>query len=216
MEMPASLEEPPPHPERHVAPRHAGGSLLDNPAALHDVNAQCISMLVRTAREARPGGVPLNSHLAALLLGLTPEARARAAKRAFLLTDVQFANLSWWRELRDHPLRPAPLPSWRGSFPKEAAMRLMRSTLVLTWSSLRAHPRQAPLLGVRRQVAELIAELSPTDIESIVQQRFRHIRPRWEDRPAVWQMLLRAAESEDFRRMRDFDLYGVQLLTGEL
>ena len=49
------------------------------------------------------------------------------------------------------------------------------------------------------------AELSLTDIDTIVERRFQHVRPRWEDRPAVWERLLLTAESEDFRRTRDFN-----------
>jgi hypothetical protein len=65
-------------------------------------------------------------------------------------------------------------------------------------------------------VADIIVGLSLSDIELLVERRFRHVRPRWEDRPAVWRALLLAAESEDFRKKRDFDLYSLQLLTGDL
>jgi hypothetical protein len=55
-----------------------------------------------------------------------------------------------------------------------------------------------------------------SDLDRIVERNFHHLRPRWEDRPGVWRALLLAAESEDFRRMRDFDLYSLQLITGDL
>jgi len=55
-----------------------------------------------------------------------------------------------------------------------------------------------------------------TDIDTIVERRFQHVRPRWEDRPAVWERLLLTAESEDLRKTRDFNLYSLQLVTGEL
>jgi hypothetical protein len=65
-------------------------------------------------------------------------------------------------------------------------------------------------------VADVIASLSVTEIERVVEARFRHARPRWEDRPAVWERLFLSAEVEDYRRARDFNVYSFQLLMGEL
>jgi hypothetical protein len=183
---------------------------------LYDVNERCIEMLAQMARKDRPGSVALVLDLRDLLTRLKPETRASAARRAVLLCDLRFANLNWWRAARDHPRRPAPLPEWRGSFPKPAALQLARSALLLAWHSLRSSAQSAVLLGVQPSVADIIVGLSLSDIELLVERRFRHVRPRWEDRPAVWRALLLAAESEDFRKMRDFDLYSLQLLTGDL
>ena len=55
-----------------------------------------------------------------------------------------------------------------------------------------------------------------TDIERIVERRFRYIQPRWEDRPAIWQRLIQAASSPDIRLTREFTLRALQLLAGEL
>jgi hypothetical protein len=118
--------------------------------------------------------------------------------------------------LRSHPIRPAPLPSWRGSFPRGAAVPLARATLMFAWHSLRADRNAACLLGMSSAVSEAIAALSLTDIDRVVDRRFRHLRPRWEDRPAVWRQLLQAAQSTDIRRTRDVNLRGLQLLVGEM
>jgi hypothetical protein len=87
---------------------------------------------------------------------------------------------------------------------------------MLAWHTLRARPEDAALLGVAPGVAQVIAGLSLSAIDRIVERNFHHLRPRWEDRPGVWRALLLAAESEDFRRMRNFDLYSLQLITGDL
>jgi len=87
---------------------------------------------------------------------------------------------------------------------------------MLAWHTLRARPEDAALLGVAPGVAQVIACLSLSDIDRIVERNFHHLRPRWEDRPGVWRALLLAAESEDFRKTRDFDLYSLQLITGDL
>ena len=63
---------------------------------------------------------------------------------------------------------------------------------------------------------ELIAQLPITEIWPLAERYFRYVRPRWEDRPAVWRRLLLSAQSKDIRRARAFSLYGIQLLTAEL
>jgi hypothetical protein len=65
-------------------------------------------------------------------------------------------------------------------------------------------------------VAEVIATLSWKQIDRIVERQSYYLRARWEDRPGVWRTLLLAAESDDFRKTLDFDLYTVQLTSGEL
>ena len=95
-------------------------------------------------------------------------------------------------------------------------MQLARATIMLGWHSLRAHRNAACLLGMNPTVAEVIADLSLTDIDGIVDRRFRHLRPRWEDRLAVWRQLLQAAQSPDIRQTREVNLRGLQLLAGEL
>ena len=101
-------------------------------------------------------------------------------------------------------------------FPRTSAVPLARATVMLAWHTSRTRPEDAALLGVAPGVAQVIAGLSLSEIDRIVELNFHHLQPRWEDRPKVWRALLLAAESEDFRRTRDFDLYGLQLITGEL
>jgi hypothetical protein len=71
-------------------------------------------------------------------------------------------------------------------------------------------------LGVHPSVAEVIGAFSMSEIERTAERRCRHVLPRWEDRPAVWQELIQAAGSPDIRRAREFTLRGLQLLAGEL
>lgn len=183
---------------------------------LHELNERCIDLLVQAARTERPEAFPIVIQLRGILQGLSPEIRTRAARKAFLLVDLEFTNETWWQMLRSHPIRPAPLPSWRGSFPRGAAVPLARATLMFAWHSLRADRNAACLLGMSPTVAMVIAGLSLTDIDRVVDRRFRYLRPRWEDRPAVWRQLLQAAQSTDIRRTRDVNLRGLQLLVGEM
>lgn len=205
-----------PHDPEHDPPELSVSSVVQSLAPLKEINDRCIEMLALAARREQPGSFILVSHLKDVLLRTTPEVRARAAERPILLTEMQFTNAAWWSAAREHPARPAPLPSWRGSFPKPAAVGLARATLMLAWHSLRSSPESAVLLGLLPEVARLIAGLSLNDIDSIVERRFQHVRPRWEDRPGAWRRLLMAAESADFRKAREFNLYSLQLVTGEL
>jgi hypothetical protein len=191
-------------------------SLVTHPAPLYEVNVRCLEALVRAAQGAEDGGLPLVNTLRDLLMSLNPDAYRRVAHRAVLLTDIQFSNDAWWRSAAENPRRPAPLATWHGSFPRKLAIPLARATLTLSWHALRASPADAVLLGIGAPVADLIATLSLTDIENLAELRFRHVRPRWEDRPEVWRTLLQEGISPDYRKAQDFSIYLVQLLTAEL
>jgi hypothetical protein len=182
---------------------------------LYEINERCLELLVRAARTDRPT-FPLVCYLRELLCSVTPETRARAAHRPLLLIDMHLANGELWRAAKDRPDRPTPRPAWQGAFARPAAVQLARSTLSLAWHKVRVAPHELFLLGITTDVADAIAQLSITEIAAVAERYFRHIRPRWEDRPAVWRRLLLSAQSEDIRRSRDFNLYGIQLLTAEL
>jgi hypothetical protein len=200
-------------PQFWVQPTSASVGIL---RPLRELNERCIDLLVQAARTERPDAFPVVIRLRETLRLLSPEMRARAAHKTFLLLDMEFSNDRWWQTVRSHPNRPAPLPSWRGSFPRLPATQLARATVMLAWHSLRAHRNAICLLGMSPAVAEVLSGLSLTDIDRIVDRRTRHLRPRWEDRPAVWRQLLQAAQTTDIRRTRDVNLRGLQLLVGEM
>jgi hypothetical protein len=91
-------------------------------------------------------------------------------------------------------------------------MQLTRPTLVTAWHTLRANSYAACLFGMTRDVAELISAVSLTKIEFLVRQLHRHLRPRWEDQPAIWRHLLLAAQTEDMRSQRALCLRSIRLL----
>ena len=199
----------------HSAPR---GSEAERPIfGSYEVNERCIEMLVNAARHEQDRPFALVSELRELLRSLDPPMRQRAARLTFLLVDMEFANPDWWHAARNHPSQQMRTPLWRGCFPRPSAIQLARATLLLAWNSLRADPVTARiLLGMAPGVSDLIADLRFDEIDRIAQKRFRHVRPRWDDRPAVWRRLLLAAQAEDEKLMGEFNLHGVQLLVGEL
>jgi hypothetical protein len=183
---------------------------------LQHANERCIEMLVQAARGDRKGTFPLVAQLREVLSQLTPEIRARAARKAYLLVDFQFGNDAWWQALKVSPTRPAPLTPARGSFPRASAVQLGRATLMLAWHSVRADVNASCLLGISPGVAATLATFSLTELDRIVERRFRHVRPRWEDRPMVWRQLLVTATNADTRQTRDLNLRALQLITGDL
>jgi hypothetical protein len=182
---------------------------------LYEINERCLELLIRAARTDRPT-FPLVCYLRELLCSVTPETCARAVQRPFLLIDMQLANGDLWRAAKDRPGRSTPRPAWQGAFPRPAAIQLARWILSFAWHKVRAAPHELCLLGITTDVADVIAQLPITEIVPVAERFFRYVRPRWEDRPAVWRRLLLSAQSEDTRRARDFSLYGIQLLTSEL
>lgn len=211
-------------------PEHFGRSATEVPAApqpkdrgesslapIGEINERCISLLVQAARDERHPAPGLVVALRTLLLRMSPEMRARAAQRAILLVDMGFRDLIWWRDARREPHRASRTPLIQDAFPARAAMNLARSTLVLSWHSIRANRTAAGLmLGIPYPVADVIGSLSLTDLDRIAEKRFRRLRPRWEDRPALWHQLLLSVEGADFRREREFNLRAAQLIAGEL
>lgn len=188
-------------------------------AGAFEVNQRCLEMLVNAARQEQLGHFALVSELGELLLTADPSVRRRAACRSFLLVDMEFGNSDWWGTSGSHPSEPARPPTWRGSFPRASATQLARATLLLAWNSLRAGRDPATarlLLGMTPQVGELIARLQLDQIDRIAQKRFPFVRPRWDDRPAVWRRVLLAARANDPRLMGEFNLHALQLLAGEL
>jgi hypothetical protein len=182
---------------------------------LYEINERCLDLLMRAARTDRPT-FPLVCYLRELLCSLTPETRARAARRPLLLIDMQLANGELWRAANDRAGRPTPRPTWQGAFPRPAAAQLADWTLSFAWHKVRSAPHELCLLGITTDVANGIAQLPITEIAPVAERYLRYVRPRWEDRPAVWRRLLLSAQSEDTFRARDFSLYGIQLLTAEL
>lgn len=183
------------------------------------VNERCLELLVHAARQEPGGSFRLVRELHELLKTLDPAARRRAACRSFLLVDMEFGNADWWRGAGSHLAELARLPYWRRSFPRVSGTQLARATLLLAWTNLRSGRDPATtrlLLGMTPEVGELIAGLRFEQIDRIAQKRFRFVRPRWNDRPAVWRRLLLAARGDDSRLMGEFTLHGLQLLAGEL
>ena len=92
------------------------------------------------------------------------------------------------------------------------ATKLARSTLTMAWHTVRTDAEATRvLLGISPPVADHIASLRLQDIDRIAERHFRRLRPRWEDRPAVWRQLLACARETDVNAAHEFVLHALQL-----
>jgi hypothetical protein len=184
--------------------------------AIHEINERSLELLTQLAR-SDAHSVVLRPTLRQLLRESTPEARKRAAARAYLLIELEFRNLPWWEAVRRSPEKQFPGYSGRIPFSKRLAVPLARILLIATRQAIRADADIACLmLGSDPQVAELLSGLRITDIDRIADRQFRHLELRWADRPAIWHSLLLAATSPDPIAFREFDTRSLQLLTADL
>jgi Flagellar transcriptional activator (FlhD) len=181
------------------------------------VNERCLEILMEAARADPSGALPLVKELGDVLRQMTPVTRERAARRPFLLVDMELGNGELWRCLKSHPRRSVRLAGPRGAFPRPQAVRLARAVLTMAWSSVRADRHAARVfLGMSAAVADVLMTLSLTEIDRIAVRQFRLVRPRWEDRADVWRKILEASQTPDIRRARDVNLRGLQLIAGAL
>ena len=181
---------------------------------IHELNYQCVELLVRVAWSDSPD-LPLARQFQTSLRNLNPESRLRAAHRAFLLVDIEFMNRDWWSEARRSGSKTVG-SGRQGHFPKAAAVQLGRASISLLRHSIHTLGAEASLLGAHPGVLEIIASLSLSELDRLAERRFRDVRPRWEDRPTLWQKLIQCAASPDIRLARDLDLTGLQLLVSDL
>jgi len=181
-----------------------------------ELNIRCLSLLAETAEGALGDAFPLVRQIRESLIAMNPEIRNRAARKSFLLLDLEFSNLNWWQTVVSHPSRSPPLPAWRGRFPRASARALARATLSVVWHGLQADRYARCRFGMLPAVAALLQSVSLTELERLAERRYQFLRPRWEDRPAVWRQLLESAATTDYRRAREFNIRGLQLLVGEL
>jgi hypothetical protein len=184
--------------------------------SLHEVNERCIELLVNAARSEPTVALPLVRYVRDSLRTSDPEIRKRAAARNLLLVDIAFHDGDWWRGVKLEPSRRRrPLLAYAG-FPRRTSVPLARATLMLAWHAIQEDVRTATvLLGMHREVAQVIAGLQLAEIDSIAERRFRHVLPRWHDQPDYWGELLDAARSGAPAALRRCDIRGLQMIVGE-
>lgn len=182
------------------------------------LNERCLESLAQVARsKGLQKSVVLVSQYRPLWRSLAGQACTRASNMPFLLMDVHFQDVRWWR-VAQSPRSQRRLRAVRAAaFSGRAAGGLMRETLMLSWNTVLLDRGAAGVLfGIAPDVSGIIAELGPQDIERIASRYSSHLRPRWEDFPAFWGKLLAVACAGDDDGLHECRLHGVQLIGSEL
>ncbi|HVO07788.1 MAG TPA: hypothetical protein VMT83_13445 [Burkholderiaceae bacterium] len=148
---------------------------------------------------------------------LGDDARARLAHCPFLLVDLGAARPQLWSgasRVGVHEARPvSALLAQRGPL----ATPLLRRVLLFAWHLARANRLAARItLGMDARCAALVAACRFADLEALAERRPEWIRPRWHDRPEVWQAWLGAAAEESPRSLENLRLWGLQMLAAEV
>jgi hypothetical protein len=181
-------------------------------APICDINEQCLQLLVEAARTSQSADEPFVRQLLFLTKTLDPATLATAAQFPFLLVDFGFRDPEWWNTIAGGNDNPANDVAWLSPFPRAAATKLSRETLMLAWHTVRTDPEASVvLLGITPAVARQLRSLRLQDIDRIAEQHCRKVRPRWEDRPSVWRQLLICAKSTEVETAHDFVLHALQL-----
>lgn len=183
---------------------------------VHALNERCLELLTQSARQDRQS-LAFVHQSRGLWNALNVTARKRAAQMPFLLIDVHFQEIQWWRGAQSarHAQRQPLAPDT--TFKGKPAAELTREALMLAWSTVMMDRRVACLLfGMAPAVSRMIADFGPQDVERIAARYRSHLRPRWHDFPAYWNNLLIAARDDDEAALEECRLHGVLMIGGEL
>jgi hypothetical protein len=185
---------------------------------LFEVNERCVELLVEMGNNgAEETPFVLVKPLREVLCAMDVPSKRRAGRCPFLLVDIGFRDAAWWKELNGDFGRVSRQSNRVGSFPRRQAIQLARSTLTLAWHVAQSGEVDGALmLGMSVGCRDVIRSLGFAELEQAAEKLWRHVRPRWEDRPAVWRQLLTAAMKGNEQESGEVALRGLQLLIGEM
>ena len=134
-----------------------------------------------------------------------------------LLLDLHFQSESWWRNaVRANGEHRATATS-ASSLPAAYAAELARESLIVAWLAVHHAPQSATLLfGMSNEVATLLGELTPQQLNRVAERSGHELRIRWQTRPDFWRRLLAAGQTGNAVDLCEVHLLGLQLLGGEL
>jgi hypothetical protein len=198
-------------PRSAQLPRWLGAATLES---VQECNEHVLELL-RTQCGIGPAQSPLVRDVSGLLLGLDAASMRRAASSAVLLVDAGFAGAGRWSDaiigaVNDRQAAPAPF------FTVDGTVDVMRQVMTHAWHLARSEPTAARLLlGLSAANLSVIGGCSLLRLTRLAEAHSGWLRPRWENRSAIWCDLLRTAgvgESGALERMR---VRGLQLLAAE-
>jgi hypothetical protein len=180
------------------------------------LNERCIEFLQDSLSDNVCLGFKCVKEDPALWIRVDARVRSRMARCPVLLLDLNFQYVEWWNRVRHEVSSVIGHPPIGRDFAIEQAMPMVQEILIEARSSARSMPHAASLVfGMAPQVTAVVARLRGSDIDRIVVQCTRHMRPRWEERAGFWRNLLHAALDTDDQILAKAHLHCLQLLGSE-
>lgn len=182
-------------------------------APLAELNRQCLDLVVSGCGEGF--GTAAQQAIARRVAALDEDARSGLAAAPYLLADAGFDDAARWQVASRWRVADVPRDGVPSVFalPSASASTLVRGVLVYSWHLARAHRQLARVvLGMSPACAQVIAELSLSDLEWVSENRPGWLCLRWESRARLWESLIAAAQLGDRQALRRASLRGIQLL----
>jgi len=180
------------------------GSVL---APLAEINAQCVELLCAMAHRPTVLLPPLLAGSLPAWRSLTPVGCQRLAGVPWLLVDAGFcSDRSPASALVTAPMSGTP-------FFGAEARDFFRRVLMFSWHLAGTRPQLARIaLGIPPMAAQTLSRLRLADLDALAERHPGALRPRWENSPGLWRLLLAAAQEEDCSCVAEASLQGIQLL----
>jgi len=205
---------------------------------ISEINELLLGVLRSRARSPQPHAPRLVADLRELWCSIHDDALRGLSRCPYLLLDAGFAVPERWEPGRPcaaaEPGSPGTL-DWPGNaaagagtgaagaagaagagagyFETWDGISMVRHALVLARYLARSHRSEARMLiALQPACAELIANRSLQDLETLAGLAPDWIQPRWESQPLIWRQMLQAAiggSTDDLQRVQ---LRGLQLM----
>ena len=199
-------------PYADAAPLARWDSSLLEP--LPDLNEEVLAAFLAPPQ----GGIlPRPGSLAWQWRGLAPEARSRVADCPFLLLDLGLARPGFWGASGCQLSSALEGVGEPAVAPPRLEPGLLHRALLYAWHLTRASRQAARVtLGMGAAAAEALAACRLGALEQLAAQQPAWIRPRWADRPVLWQGWLAAAAHDRQPELERLRLWGLQMLAAEV
>ena len=182
-----------------------------------EVNEMGLALLAAQAAASAPHTGAALAPLAELWPHLDAAARRRAAACPYLLLEAGFADLRRWQAATAGQVADAREPAYSSFFTVPAALEAARLVFTYAWHLARTQSAAARLLlGMPGPCAAAIGRCSLRQMYALAERHPEWLRPRWSDRPEVWQELLAAAASGEDGALERARLHGLTLLAAEV
>ncbi len=159
----------------------------------HQLNEQFIELFCELSIDARSGNpFPLVALHRELWSHLDPTSCKRLALFPFVIVDLRFGDVAWWRMAAGNGAR-AP-GSHAGVSPTTRWDWLALETLMFAWQVAREDRGVASMLfAMPPPVADCIAVLTMQQVRTLAVASAKCLRIRWDNDPRFWRELLIAA-----------------------